>query len=101
MNRVTDYDSVAAGYDVRYRNYDYGEITRALEAFLGADPIGAILEVGCGTGHWLRMMAGRAPMVAGVDLSAEMIARAKDSGAALARARAESLPWRDAAFDRT
>lgn len=100
MSRITNYDAVADGYDVRYRNYNYAEIKEGLSAFLGLEPLDAILEVGCGTGYWLRAIAGRAKRVAGVDLSAEMIARAKDSGATLARARAESLPWADASFDR-
>ncbi len=100
MSRVTNYDAVADGYNVRYRNYDYSQIKEGLIDFLGADPLGAILEVGCGTGYWLKWLAGRARTVAGVDLSASMIAQAKESGAALARARAESLPWRDASFDR-
>lgn len=100
MTRVIDYDARAAGYDLRYRHYDYSEIKEALFAFLGTDPLGAILEVGCGTGYWLKTMQGRAPMVAGVDFSTGMLGRAKGSGAALVRARAESLPCRDATFDR-
>jgi ubiquinone/menaquinone biosynthesis C-methylase UbiE len=100
VNRVTNYDAVADGYDVRYRNYDYSPIKDGIADVLGADPLRAVLEVGCGTGYWLKWLAGRAATVAGVDLSASMIARAKGSGAVLARARAESLPWRDASFDR-
>jgi ubiquinone/menaquinone biosynthesis C-methylase UbiE len=100
VSRITDYDAVAAGYDCRYQHFDYREIEAALLAFLGDTPLSAILEVGCGTGHWLRVMAGRAPKIAGVDLSAEMIARARPAGAMLVRARAEALPWMDASFDR-
>ncbi len=100
MDRTTDYDRVADGYDVRYRNYDYAEIKQGLSAFLGDAPLTAILEVGCGTGYWLRALAGRAPTVVGIDFSSEMIARAKGSGAALVRARAESIPCTDASFDR-
>jgi ubiquinone/menaquinone biosynthesis C-methylase UbiE len=100
MSRVTDYDAVAAGYDVRYRTFDFGEITDAIRAFLGDAPVGAALEVGCGTGHWLKLLAAGAPLVAGVDASGEMIGRAKGSGAHLARGLAEALPWCDATFDR-
>jgi len=100
MSRITDYDAVAPGYDRRYQHFDYREVEAALLAFLGDTPLAAILEVGCGTGHWLQAMVGRASRIAGVDLSAEMIARARSSGAMLARARAEALPWKDASFDR-
>ncbi|HEY7288936.1 MAG TPA: class I SAM-dependent methyltransferase [Vicinamibacterales bacterium] len=100
MSRPTDYDSVAAGYDVRYRTFDYSEIKQALESFLGDVRADAMLEVGCGTGHWLRELVGHAARVVGVDRSAEMIARAKGAGASLIRASAEQLPFSGAAFDR-
>jgi SAM-dependent methyltransferase len=100
VSRTTNYDAVADGYDVRYRSYDYREIKEGLYAFLGDEPLGAILEVGCGTGFWLRALSGRAKRIAGVDFSAEMIVRAKGSGASLVRARAESLPWTPGSFDR-
>lgn len=100
MGRATDYDSVAAAYDVRYRNYDYSEIKEALTAFLGDAPLDAVLEVGCGTGFWLETLAGKARQIVGVDRSEGMLARAKEKGSALVRARAEQLPCRDASFDR-
>jgi SAM-dependent methyltransferase len=69
--------------------------------FLGPTPL-ATLEVGCGTGRWLAAMGGRASMLAGVDPSAPLLAGARLAAPAafLVRARAEDLPWRDAAFDR-
>src|SRR5581483_8458534 len=98
--RATDYDSVAAGYDVRYRTYDYKEIRTALETFLGTAPLYRILEAGCGTGFWLRAIAGRANLIVCLDRSAGMIGRAKGGGAALVRGAAERLPFRDATVDR-
>jgi SAM-dependent methyltransferase len=106
LNRVTDYDSVAAGYDVRYRNYDYGEIKNALYSFLGAETAPRVLEVGCGTGYWLRAIADPGPhrtapsLVVGLDRSEGMIVRAKGSGAPLVRAAAEQLPLAGESFDR-
>jgi ubiquinone/menaquinone biosynthesis C-methylase UbiE len=49
--RVADYDRIAAGYDRRYEVLDYGGVRDALVSFVGESR--AILEVGCGTGHWL------------------------------------------------
>jgi ubiquinone/menaquinone biosynthesis C-methylase UbiE len=99
--RQTDYDAIADGYDVRYRTYDYHEIKAGLDAFLGEPAPGRLLEVGCGTGYWLRTLAGRARLVAGVDRSKEMLARAAASGAsAIVRGDATRLPFGDGAFDR-
>jgi SAM-dependent methyltransferase len=58
--------------------------------------------VGCGTGHWLDQLRGRAHTVAGLDLSFEMLqrARAAATSALLVRGRAEKLPWATGAFDR-
>ena len=98
--RHTDYDSIAAGYDVRYRTYDYHEIKAALANFLGDRPLHRVLEVGCGTGYWLSALAGKALTIAGVDRSAQMLARARGSGASLVRASAEEVPFVDASFDR-
>jgi hypothetical protein len=33
VTRITNYDAVADGYDVRYRNYDYAEMKEGLSAF--------------------------------------------------------------------
>jgi len=99
--RHTDYDSVAAGYDVRYRTYDYGEIRAGLSAFLGEAPLDRILEAGCGTGFWLKVLAGRARLIVGLDQSQRMLARATQAGrTGLVRGDAEAPPFADAAFDR-
>ena len=99
---MVGYDDVAAHFDRRYRECDYGEIGRALLDFIGSAPLTAILEVGCGTGHWLRAMTGRADLVVGLDSSAGMLRQAREvvPGVRLVRACAEQLPWRDRAFDR-
>ena len=108
--RVTDYDAIADRYDTRYRVYPYDGVREALRNFIGPQP-SAVLEVGCGTGHWLsRLRSPDAPasdgeagsILVGVDPSAPMLARAREAapGALLARARAEDLPFADASFDR-
>jgi ubiquinone/menaquinone biosynthesis C-methylase UbiE len=102
-SRITDYDSIAGGYDRRYQIHEYAGVRAALLDFAGGSS--AVVEVGCGTGHWLQTLqahAERSRRLAGVEPSAEMIARARTTApdAALVRARAEALPWQDAAFDR-
>jgi ubiquinone/menaquinone biosynthesis C-methylase UbiE len=143
-SRVTDYDAIADVFDARYGVYDYAGVRETLLNFLGDTTPLAILEVGCGTGHWLAEIQARltpspdtnhdAPspdtndnarssnadasslstetrsakasaerhLLAGVDPSGPMLARARLAAPAarLVRARAEDLPWQDGAFDR-
>ncbi|MBI3403431.1 MAG: class I SAM-dependent methyltransferase [Acidobacteria bacterium] len=100
--RVVDYDSVADGFDRRYALHTYSGVRETLLDFVGSEKPAAILEVGCGTGHWLDAVIGLSPFVAGVEPSFGMLSRARDAvpGARLVRARAETLPWRDASLDR-
>jgi SAM-dependent methyltransferase len=99
--RVADYDRVADGYDHRYSFLRYDGVRETLIEFLGTDRP-RVLEVGCGTGHWLRAAADRASLLVGMDFSAGMLAKARehDAGARIVRARAEDLQWPDASFDR-
>jgi ubiquinone/menaquinone biosynthesis C-methylase UbiE len=124
--RIADYDQIADRFDTRYRLYPYDGVRETLLNFLGPQP-SAVLEVGCGTGHWLSAVEARLKpspysagppspseddrsakasaertFLAGVDPSSPMLAHARGaaSSARLVRARAEALPWRDATFDR-
>jgi ubiquinone/menaquinone biosynthesis C-methylase UbiE len=114
--RVTDYDRIADNFDARYARYSYDGVRETLFNFLGSQP-SSVLEVGCGTGHWLAAIASAGGIAgggihglrglhgcqaAGVDPAAPMLARARGAApsARLVRARAEDLPWRDATFDR-
>ena len=100
--RVVDYDRVADGFDRRYILHAYSGVRETLLDFIGSERPAAILEVGCGTGHWLDAVGSLSPFVAGVEPSFGMLTRARGAapGARLVRASAEMLPWRDASFDR-
>ena len=65
--RVTDYDRIADRFDTRYRFYGYDGVRETLLNFLGPQP-SSVLEVGCGTGHWLVVARGSAKAF-GVDPS--------------------------------
>ncbi|MET0340129.1 MAG: class I SAM-dependent methyltransferase [Polyangiales bacterium] len=97
---MTDYEGVAqsGAYERRYEDGRYVATTRAISEFVGAAP--RVLEVGCGTGHFLAALAGRDAV--GLDASAGMLARARARlpDARLIRGRAEALPFASAAFDR-
>jgi SAM-dependent methyltransferase len=102
MKRQVDYDSVAPDYDRRYRDNGYPGTTRFVLEHI-ADRAGVeVLEVGCGTGHWLSLMSEAGARVAGLDHSAGMLekARARVPQAALELGTAEALPWPDGAFER-
>jgi len=60
-------------------------------------PPGDLLEIGCGTGHFARWLAGLGWRVGGVDVSAPMLAEAQARGglAGLARGDALRLPFAD------
>ena len=99
--RASDYDGCADRFDRRYALHGYDGVRETLLNFLGPTPL-ATLEVGCGTGHWLRVMTGHASPLAGVEPSAKMLARARMAApeAWLVQALAEDLPWQRATFDR-
>jgi ubiquinone/menaquinone biosynthesis C-methylase UbiE len=102
MPRTTDYDSISSQYDRRYQGQGYPGTERTLFKFIGDDGTKRVLEVGCGTGHWLKVFSNRIAFLAGLDLSANMLQRARESvpEAPLVRGRAETLPYRSQSFDR-
>jgi SAM-dependent methyltransferase len=103
MSKRVDYDSIAAEYGNRYEQTDYTGVERALAAFVakgsGADHV---LEVGCGTGHWVQFLHDADVDVIGLDPSRGMlnVARTRLRNDGLVRARAEALPFRRGSFDR-
>lgn len=58
-----------------------------------------VLEAGCGTGLLLSRIERVASEAIGVDLSAGMLARARDRGLTVVQASVEALPFDDASFD--
>ena len=102
MAPTVDYDHIAKTYDRRYQENDYSGVLAALMAFVGEHSDQHILEVGCGTGHWLRSLDGCETRVTGVDASARMLARARVQAprAVLVQGAAERLPWTGESFDR-
>lgn len=94
-----DYDQVAATYRARYDHNDYPEVEDAMRGLV--ERAGDILEVGCGTGHWLTLFAGPERRLFGVDPSMGMLRRADPNlpGRRIAQGVAEALPFADDRFD--
>ncbi len=100
------FDGQAAEYD-RKNTYYYsknGKISCLdIEKQLASVPYGDLLDVGCGTGYLIDLLAKDRPArYRGLDLSGEMIkmARAKQiPGAEFSEGTADRLPWADGSFD--
>ena len=125
MAQRVDYDRLAPTYDARYDGDQRSGTGVALRALVEARRARDVLEVGCGTGHWLCELQRAATRIAsgtqsgpirvggrvrarpygmrvcGLDLSSGMLCRARDKGASLnlVRGRASQLPFANATFD--
>lgn len=65
-------------------------------------PAARVLELGCGTGEFTQRVARAGARLVALDLSGELLARARDKigkGASFLRANAHVLPFSDASFD--
>jgi len=108
---VDAFDERSAGYEQGWLGRLHHEIAdRTAEVALAVAPSPArILDVGCGTGYLLRLLARRCPEaaeLAGVDPAPGMIKVAAAPGAPAGDERlkfsagvAEQLPYRDGSFD--
>lgn len=94
------YDEFAAWYE-KERGRGYHQLIDDLEIELveryGAG--GAVLEAGCGTGLLLERTAGFAREAWGFDLSAGMLAKARQRGLGVVQGSITDIPFPDARFD--
>ncbi|MEM8662854.1 MAG: metalloregulator ArsR/SmtB family transcription factor, partial [Pseudomonadota bacterium] len=80
----------AAVWDrIRSMHAPDAEVEAVIDTLVGAGPIGAVLDIGTGTGRMLSLLAGRAQKVIGIDASAAMlsVARANLDAEGIANAR--------------
>jgi len=102
-----DYDSISVHYDRRFVNDQSDETLAALLGLARETGGGRILEVGCGTGHWLTGMNERINnpvfqiQLHGLDLSIGMLSQAykKSAELFLVHGGAERLPYECGSFD--
>jgi len=102
MKRSIDYRHVAAKYDRRYNGISFDGIERVLLSFVGSNSAHRVLEVGCGTGHWLAFLESHGYSVSGMDPSPQMLKQARDHvpSGDLKQGHAHEIPWEDNSFDR-
>ena len=97
----------AARWDqIRALHVDEAEVEQSLLELLPKGEIGALLDVGTGTGRMLQLAGPRVERAVGIDNSREMlaVARANLNRAGLERCEVRQadmyqLPWTDASFD--
>jgi SAM-dependent methyltransferase len=95
------YDGQTEWYDEFASTGPFTELRRHAAGLLGPGP-GLCLDLACGTGLALPLLAAAGWTVTGVDASAEQLALARDRaepGTALVRADAHGLPFADDSFD--
>ena len=100
MNNV-NYDRIASEYDRRYFKNPHQGLLNTLRAILSQKNLYKVLEVGCGTCHWLKALGSKADAtLLGIDSSIEMLKGAdKPQGIILCQGRAEYLPLKPESFD--
>jgi SAM-dependent methyltransferase len=95
-----DYDQVATSYNLRYGALQYEGAASTLLSLARAGPAERVLEVGCGTGHWLAQLQAVSPYVYGLDSSTRMLQQTHpELRDRLVCGEAGHLPFGEAVFD--
>jgi ubiquinone/menaquinone biosynthesis C-methylase UbiE len=101
MDVRNNYNAISGTYDRRYEINPLNGVEVALRGLI--EEIGArrVLEVGCGTGHWLKALASQVERVVGLDLSSGMLLQARDPALSidLVCGSADSPPFLGKSFE--
>ncbi|MBN2530521.1 MAG: class I SAM-dependent methyltransferase [Deltaproteobacteria bacterium] len=101
-NNESYYDDFAGWYE-NNREKGYHALIDQLELDI-IRPLakdGDVLEVGCGTGLIMKEIQQMARSVKGIDISEQMLEKARARGLDVCQGVAETLPWPDNSFDLT
>ncbi len=102
MFQRINYDQIAPNYHQRYEaNLLAGVAASVRRLLMRRAGVTRVLEVGCGTGRWLKELKSAFWQIVGLDLSAGMLEEAKRRNPAngLVRATAGWLPFESWSFD--
>jgi len=93
------YDGLADWYDEEFQPAPLdGEAWQVVKPLIGEGP-GRLLDLGCGTGAYGRALTELGWDVTGVDISEDMLRRARERSLTVFQANAANLPFDDAFFD--
>jgi ubiquinone/menaquinone biosynthesis C-methylase UbiE len=99
MTTDARYDGIADWYDTEFQPAPFeSETWEVLARFLGRGS-GSLIDVGCGTGAYAPGLTELGWKVTGVDISEDMLRRARTKGVHTVQADATTLPFADATFD--
>lgn len=101
MELKTNYNQTASEYDERYKSNYLTGVEQNLLSIASDKMIRSILEVGCGTGRWLKALNSLNKKLFGLDYSIEMlkIAAAEHKKLSLTNADACRFPFLKNTFD--
>jgi ubiquinone/menaquinone biosynthesis C-methylase UbiE len=96
------YDALSTNYDELYGEEQNKKHTKVLQV-IGKREFNIIVDVGCGTGKLLELIAPRSKLALGIDLSLRMLSKGKQRttnlGIQWMRADASHLPLQDRIVD--
>lgn len=94
------YNEIGSKYDDRYTQHSMGEIGHYISEHVKKNHFESILELGCGTGHWLQFI-DNVNTIYGADLSLQMLktSQSKNKSAKLICCNADTLPLKSNSFD--
>lgn len=72
---LISYDELADQFDERYRYQSFPGIQAWLRLLAAGPATTRLLEVGCGTGHWLNVLSDLPVELVGIDPSRRMLER--------------------------
>jgi SAM-dependent methyltransferase len=96
-----DYNSISGAYGRRYEINPLAGVAGALKNLVAENGARRVLEVGCGTGHWLELLRPLIDQIVGLDASSGMLGEAaKLPGPMdLVCGSADTLPFAKSSFD--
>ena len=99
--KPVNYNEISTVYDQRYTSGSRNQPAAALQQVIDHLQAQSVLEVGCGTGHWLSLLQRISSMACGLDASAGMLAKARQKSPplVLTHASAQALPFAGESFD--